>query len=179
MSAADLRLAGSERLLWSGAPPSGVMFRSSDLFLIPFSLFWCGFVIRWETLALRNDRGTFSIVWGIPFVVVGLYLVAGRFIHDAWNRSRTTYTVTSERIVILCGDEEKSLPLKTLSEYSLKTRSDGSGTIQFGTPPPYGWRTRNSSWPPGTPQVPSFEGVPDARTLYELIRRAQKEASGT
>jgi len=177
MSDADLRLAGSERLLWSGSPPSGLMFRSADLFIIPFSIFWCGFVIHWEMMAVRHDGHVFMTIWGIPFVLIGLYMVVGRFFHDAWNRSRTTYAVTSERIVILTGGEEKSLPLKTLGDFSIKPRSDGSGTIQFGTSPPVAWATRNSSWPPGTPAVPSFEGVPDVRTLYELIRRAQMEAA--
>jgi len=41
-------LAKDEKVLWSGAPPGGILFRASDLFLIPFTLVWAGFVIFWN-----------------------------------------------------------------------------------------------------------------------------------
>ena len=33
----------NEKLVWSGYPRKGLIFRTADIFLIPFSLLWCGF----------------------------------------------------------------------------------------------------------------------------------------
>jgi len=76
----------------------------------------------------------FFKLWGIPFVLVGLYIVVGRFFVDARTRGRTFYGVTSERIIIISGvfsRQTKSLQLRTLSDISLTERADGSGTITF------------------------------------------------
>lgn len=176
MSTSDLRLSGSERLLWSGAPRPGVAFRAADAFLIPFSLMWGGFAFFWEAMVLKSDGPVFMKLWGIPFVLIGLYLIVGRFFHDAWKRARTTYAVTSDRVIILSGRGEKSLPLRTLAEFSIRARGDGSGTITFGSSPFGAWSSTGLSWP-GMPQVPSFENIPEVQTVHEFIRRAQKEAA--
>lgn len=73
-------LEAGESLLWSGQPRKGIVFRSSDIFLIPFSVMWGGFAIFWETsvlsIAHKSDQAAslFMSLWGIPFVLVGLYL---------------------------------------------------------------------------------------------------------
>jgi hypothetical protein len=38
-------LQPGEQLLWSGRPPRGLILHAYDAFLIPFSIFWMGFVI--------------------------------------------------------------------------------------------------------------------------------------
>ena len=129
----------------------------------------------WEAMVLKSDGPVFMKLWGIPFVLIGLYLIVGRFFHDAWRRGRTTYAVTSERIVIRCGGSEKSIPLRTLAEFSLRARGDGSGSIQFGSSPLGAWSSTGLGWP-GWPTLPGFEDIPDARTVHELIRRAQQDA---
>lgn len=176
MSAAELNLAGTERLLWSGAARPGVVFRPTDLFMVPFSVMWGGFAVVWEVMVIKSDAPFFAQLWGIPFVLIGLYFIFGRFVHDAWKRSRTTYAVTNERVIILNGRSEKSIPLRTLAEFTVKTRADGSGTIAFGSTPFGVWSSPGLSWP-GMPQVPAFENIPDVRTVHELIRRAQKDAA--
>jgi hypothetical protein len=152
------------------------VFRATDVFLIPFSLMWGGFAVFWEAMVLKSDGPVFMKLWGIPFVLVGLNLVVGRFFHDAWRRSRTTYAVTTERVVILSGGSEKTLPLRTLAEFTITARGDGSGSITFGSSPSGAWSSMGPSWP-GVPQVPVFENIADVRTVHELIRRAQEEAA--
>src|SRR5438876_1023650 len=63
-------LDASERLVWAGKPKSGVIFRSLDIFMIPFSILWGGFAIFWEVLAASGPF-FFWIFW-YPFCYCGL-----------------------------------------------------------------------------------------------------------
>jgi hypothetical protein len=167
-----------ERQLWAGAPRQGVALRQTDLFMVPFSLLWGGFAVFWEAMALRTGGPSFFPVFGVPFVAAGLYITVGRFFVDARRRARTTYLVTSNRVVVIGGvftPQTKSLMLTTLSDVSMTERPDGSGTITFGALNPIFAMYAGMSWP-GVPQVPSFEMIPDVRGVYGIIQAAQQDA---
>ncbi|HYI09775.1 MAG TPA: PH domain-containing protein [Thermoanaerobaculia bacterium] len=171
-------LGRDERLLWSGRPRQGVMLRAADAFLIPFSLLWCGFAIFWEATALASPAPFFFKLWGIPFVLVGLYMVFGRFIADSVERKHTIYGLTNERIIIIGGlfkRTVKSLSLRTLSDVVLAERPDGRGTITLGRAEGVGWF---GSAFPGNRQTPppALEGIENVRAVYEQLRQAQKTA---
>jgi hypothetical protein len=173
-------LGPREHLLWSGRPKQGFMLRRSDAFLIPFSLFWCGFALFWEWQVLQRGAPGFFALWGVPFVLIGLYIVIGRFFVDVAQRARTFYGLTDERMLIVSGvfsRSTKSLDLESLPELSLSEGRDGDGTITLGYgSAPYGW-LHDSAWPGmsrhGPPQL---VGIPKVRQVYELIRASQKKA---
>jgi len=172
-------LAPNERILWTGKPRQGIYLRVSDTFLIPMSLLWCAFVVFWEARVFNSGAPLFFILWGIPFVLVGLYVVAGRFLVDAKQRSKTFYGLTEDRIIIVSGlfqKKTKTLNLQTLSDISLTEREDRTGTITFGPSPPfYSW-VAGASWPGlGQMAVPSFEAIENARTVYDLINNAKQK----
>jgi hypothetical protein len=172
-------LNGSERLLWSGAPRPGILVRGADAFLIPFSLLWCGFAVFWEYSVLSSRAPFFFKLWGIPFVLVGLYFVIGRFVIDAQQRAKTYYGLTNERVIIvsgLVGRRVKSLSLKTLNEVALTEKPDRSGTITFGESNPYRSMFGGMPWPGmGQYVPPSFELIPNAKVVHEMIRAAQRD----
>ena len=176
LSAVEQQLSPGERLLWCGQPRRGIKFRGSDGITIPFSLMWCGFAVFWEVSVIKSGAPFFFKLWGIPFVLVGLYMVIGRFFVDAYARERTFYGVTNERVIIIGGitsRETKSLALRTLADVSLSEHSDGSGTITFGPQYPYpadGTSRRRY-------RAPAFELIERAKEVYDIIRHAQKSAS--
>jgi hypothetical protein len=169
------QLGPEERLLWSAQPRQGLLLRSSDIFLIPFSLMWGGFAFFWEYSVLRSNAPLLFRVWGIPFVVAGLYLMVGRFFIDAFARSKTHYGLTTERIIILSGllsCTTTNLQLRTLSDVSLSEFGSDVGTISFGPRGP--WWAASGGWPGAQrPTSPMFEAIPAARAVFDKIRVAQ------
>jgi hypothetical protein len=164
-------LDANEKLIWTGQPKKGIVFRTADFFLIPFSLFWCGFAIFWFVSALCSGVPFFAL-FGVPFVIIGLFYVFGRFIIDAKQRANTFYALTEERIIIKSGVYKisiKSLNLRTLTDIELEEKSNGSGTISFGPKNPLlYWRNR-MNWMPAANDTPALELIEDARRVYKLI----------
>jgi hypothetical protein len=187
MSPADVRvqlqpeLGPREKLLWAGRPRQGILLRPADALLIPFSLLWAGFAIFWESTVVRTPAPGFFVVWGIPFVAIGCYLVLGRFFVDARQRARTYYGVTNERILIvsgILGRKISSIDLRSLPAMSLDERRSGEGSIMFGSDTPGYWWMHGTGWPGANRRlVPRFDSIADARHVFELIRKAQHGAS--
>ena len=140
-------LDSDEECLWSGQPKQGMVLRAQDTIMIPFSLVWTGFAIFWEVMALKILPGSgaekgpgavviiFPLLWGLPFVLVGLYWTFGRFIVDSMRRKNTYYGVTNERIIIVSGIRSRkirSLDLRSLTDISLIEKRDNRSTIIFG-----------------------------------------------
>jgi hypothetical protein len=171
-------LGREERLLWSAQPRQGIFLRSTDGYLIPFSLLWGEFTFFCEVSVVNSNAPVFFRLWGVPFVLIGLYLIVGRFFADAKLRSKTYYGLTSERIVIVSGlfsPTTKSLQLRTLSDVSLTESNGGLGTITFGPVAP--WWAGTGGWPSSRRQLsPTFDSISGARDVYEKIRVAQKQA---
>jgi hypothetical protein len=173
------QLAPSERLLWFGQPRSGIVFRSSDSFVIPFSLVWGGTTIFIYASVPTSDMPIFYKLFILPFVVVALYLLLGRFILDAKRRSATCYGITNERIIIISthfGRNIRSLDLRAFDVISLKEKSDGSGTITFGLAHRRKYGYDGTRFPElGQDTVPEFEMIQNAKSVYETVRNAQRK----
>lgn len=171
-------LAPGEQALWIGRPRGGLLLRGADAFAIPFSLVWAGFAVYWMYSAAATGAPLPFVLFGTPFVLVGIYVVVGRFFVDAKQREATTYAITSQRVVIVSGlfsRKVKSLGFKTLAELSLSERKDGSGTITFGVQHPMASMMNSLPGWPGMDQhaTPRFDSIADVRKVYETIRKAQ------
>jgi len=172
------RLDPGEHLIWWDRPRQGFLLRKADVFLIPFSLFWGGFVAFWEYSVVSTGGPTFFMLWGIPFIAVGLYMIAGRFFHDIWRRGRLFYGLTGSRVLIATPGSCRSIALEGLGEIQLEEGAGGVGSIAFGREPMQrrvngaGW----SAWT-GAPAIPTFERIAEARRVHAAIREAQKKAA--
>jgi len=182
VSSIERELGTGERVLWKGRPRGGLRLRGSDIYMVPFSLFWGGFAIFWEAMALlkiskNNPAAILFPIFGIPFVLFGLYLVFGRFFVDAKLRESAEYAVTNRRAIIVSGIFSKSvrsINLQTTPEITFSERPDRSGTISFGIMPAYGrWGQRDLLFP-GMSVLPAFEMIDDVRTVYGIIEKAKQ-----
>lgn len=172
-------LDNDESLLWTGKPKQGIKLKGSDAFMIPFSLMWGGFAIFWESTVIFTDAPFFFKLWGIPFVLVGLYLIIGRFFFDAKRREKTVYGITENRIIIKSGvfkESIKSLNIKTLSDITLNEKSDKSGTIVLGNENGFSGMFSGTGWPGANGKMaPAIEMIDNVRTVYRKITELQKE----
>ena len=162
-------LISGEQLVWSGRPRGGIRFRPSDALMIPFSLIWGGFAFFWEFSVTHSKAPSFLAIWGIPFVLVGIYIIVGRFFVDAAVRARTSYGLTNRRAVIiscLFSRQVRSVDLRSIPELTFRESTDGSGTITFGTAEPWVSSRRGGV----RSIVPQFEFIEDARSVYEKAR---------
>lgn len=96
-------LRPGERVLWAGRPDPRVRLAPGDALAIPFSIIWCSFVAFWEASAFTSGAPLFFRLWGVPFVLVGLYMLVGRFVVKGWRKRRTVYAVTDERVLVAVG----------------------------------------------------------------------------
>jgi hypothetical protein len=170
-----------EKLLWVGRPATGLRFRRSDFFLIPFGLFWCvlGAVFVWGTF----KAGSAGALWfGLPFglcsVVIGFFCVVGRHFYDAWVRARTIYALTDRRLVIVSKNPSRTLDLpylRDIADVSLSKGRHGEGTIRLGTDIVF--YSGDSDHSP----VYYLDLIPDAAQVFRLIEdvKAQSQRART
>jgi len=175
-------LSAGEKLLWSGRPRTGIRLSKADVLLIPFSVMWCAGVVYWEKNALSSGAPDFFPLFGLMFVVVGLYFVVGRFIADAFRRGKTFYGLTPQRAIIVSGifgRQVKSVALASLGEITVSERADRSGTISLGSPSGLNaWAAGivPPSWPGAARYLPPMlEMIEDVKTVYEQIRAQQRK----
>jgi len=169
-----------EELFWAGKPKQGLTLRPSDATMIPFSLLWGGFAIFWEYMVVTGTSNLFGMIWGIPFVLVGLYLIFGRFVFDSWQREGTVYGITDQRVIIvseLFSRKTISLDISKLQSVTLQLKADESGTITFNAGAPQSsftitWGNRRRE-----PEAPAFEMIQDAQKVYLIIREAQRRTA--
>lgn len=186
-------LLRDEIVQWSGQPDPSVIFTKSDIFMIPFSLVWGGFAIFWELAAsgvLFGSSGhgsppIFFPLFGLPFVLVGLYFMFGRFFYRSWINKRTCYVVTNKRVINISlgikGRNVQATFIRDIPTINKSIGGNGVGTLVFGNSRGmmgyYGntgmeWMGSNSVVG-AVPQ--SFYDIRDANAVYELLNRLRNE----
>jgi hypothetical protein len=173
----DSHLVAGEKILWLGRPDPSRRFERSDLFLVPFSLLWGGFAFFWEAAVIAH--GSFlGTLWGIPFVALGLHMIAGRFVYKAWLRRRTVYAVTDRRVLKLVrrrsGDSVNGLFLDAVPAVNRELRGDGSGSVIFGTASSSTVPTSFMGLRTPSQDALAFEDIPNAAHVAELVTELRR-----
>jgi hypothetical protein len=180
-------LAVGEQVLWSGQPDNRRWLYPEDLVLVPFSILWGGFAIFWEASVLMSasahegmgERVLFSL-WGIPFVLLGVYLMVGRLFARRWVRGGSLYVLTDQRVLSFSPSWKGRSRLKMiwLSSYPPLEKRAGrgdQGTLCIGTMAPVQhWLGASSGWP-GTARMRGsaivLADIPDVSGVYALVAR--------
>ena len=124
-------LEPGEQILWLGKPETLHLLSAQDVFLIPFSFLWFGFAVFWEGLVIKNGASLFSL-FGIPFVLMGLYFVFGRFIYRWYLLKHTTYVITTQKILRRRNKKVEMLQGYSMPPVQVKEHRDGLKSILFG-----------------------------------------------
>lgn len=179
-------LLPGETIEWSGRPNPAVILHREDWLLIPFSLLWGGFAIFWLLGAsgmwdVWTNRPTqtfqyFGVIWGTPFVLMGQYLIWGRFVYRRWKKQRTYYALTNRRALIVDsevrGRASSSAYFENLPMIDKFVRLDGIGSISFGGPVKGEWQ-----WGRGNPpRSPTFDDVNDVDSVYQIVVRLRDQS---
>ncbi|MDD5570666.1 MAG: PH domain-containing protein [Bacteroidales bacterium] len=167
-------LNSGEVIVWRGIPRQGILIGAFDSFMVPFSLFWGGFAFFWEFMVIKMNAPLIFKIFGIPFVLVGIHLIIGRFFVDMLKRRKTVYCITKERVIIKYGfmsKKIKSYEIKLLSNISYTERKDGSGTIILGTLLADMFNNTNRQ---GIGRTEGLEFIPNVKEVYNIIIGLQK-----
>jgi hypothetical protein len=176
-------LLPNEKLLWCDKPQTGIKFRRKDIALIPFSILWCVGVGYQLNLFNSLNFGTpvlfFQVFQGV-FALVGVYLLAGRFIIDNLQRGKTYYAVTTNRIIIkrtLLSAQVQTFNIKQLPNLSINENTDKSGTIKLESASTYTTQTLYdvNNYPAFKQRTitPALEFITNVRDVYNLILQQQ------
>jgi len=125
--------AGSQRLPWWGRPDPTKHFAPAAAFIIPSSLLWGGFSIFWEVGAARSGAPLPFVLFGAPFVAVGLFFVFGQFIAKARRKRQTAYGLTDRRALVAGGTGSLSESPLQYQPINVQRSRDGSHvSVTFG-----------------------------------------------
>jgi hypothetical protein len=177
-------LMAGERILWSGQPDPRRLYAAFAMWL--FAIPWTAFALFWEAMALFMLWGgttktpaaitwTFGIVFplfGLPFIVVGFYMLAMPFQAIA-KAKRTVFALTDRRMLRVTADksrEAESVMLRQMGPIKVKAGSDGYGTLSI--------QTGTSIDSDGDRVTERFEiaGVPDVARLEGLLLDGRSKA---
>ena len=185
-------LDADEQILWQGKPRGGIDWAKVFDLQTFFGLFFTGFAVFWVSMATQIGEGMrnaptffqFFPLFGLLFVGIGLNMVIGRHLWDAYKRSGTHYTLTNKAAYIASQPlGRRSLQRIGIEEMTSPTLIDTSpGAVHFAerlvTYTRHRSRNRNGiAFSTGgkstTVRQPyGFERIDDARQVYRLHRDA-------
>jgi hypothetical protein len=125
-------------------------------------------------------------LWGIPFILIGQYMIWGRFFYTAWKKGRTYYGITNKRVLVLNTGASRKITdayFSNLDSVSLSVQPNGIGTIQFApetqTPSAWGFGSRRRQGFQMDIDLSRlvFFDIADARNVYQLIQTQRGNAS--
>lgn len=177
-------LVSGEQVLWLGQPVRA-LFNKRDIVELPFGVFWLAFSIFWMYGAsghfdrTQNKGSGWFALFGIPFVLTGLYLVLGKFIYRYWRRTRTCFAVTNKRVLSVSDAPSRttiSAYLESLPAITKSVRRNGVGTLRFGNPLPSSAYWRGFPWgSESADDVPTFYDIPDAEMVFKMVSELREK----
>lgn len=185
-------LRPGERVLWRGSPDPWRGSLVTILAGLPFWVVWTGFAIFWESTAINAGAPASFLLWGVPFLALGLYNLGGRIPVDVRTARATTYAVTNRRVIaVRSGLRPRTLEVELLDVISVasESRLTGLGTIRFNPRASFGGSLSGiplavlERLPASHVQslLPVLEAIPEVEQVEDIIDNAiaaQRSAYG-
>jgi hypothetical protein len=196
-------MASGETILWQGRPDGRIAWRDilsmrslNGAVFAAFAVAWM-MQASWVTGLMAQFRigphrseplggfGGYFPYFGLIFLGVGLYSMAGRLVWDAIKRRRTWYTLTDRAAYIATDLLGRKLDRHELRPDQPLELNDGEpGAVWFAerlVHHPGRWTAmgdRDHYQPPYTARHRvGFERIADPRTVWRLLREAQGRES--
>jgi hypothetical protein len=178
-----------EHVLWQGRPDPGIEWRQmlspTSLFGVvftAFSLFWIGAAAAmiWGT---GDAPGIFVLfpLFGLPFLLIGLFMMGGNVVWAAYLRRSTIYSVTTRQVFIArdtgAGRTLEAIRIANITDIALE--GGDPGTVRIDVARPLGFRTEKIDGPDGMGMARSKRSfrlarLPEAARVFSLIRDQQR-----
>lgn len=191
----DGLLEKGEVILWQGRPNGALNFSGVWGPQTLFALLFTGFSLFWMVMAYSMTGGmndsagrVIHIVFpafGLPFLLIGLYLLLGRFWADARRRRASHYTLTNRAAYIgVQTGKTRRLDRYAIDAKTRMTLEEGAlGTVWFARQthvmprhaPRIGRARSRIGGATQTTETIGFERIPDARTVFALMRQVQTD----
>jgi len=165
-SFADIHIGPSDRVLWKGRPEKGITVRPDELVTIPFGVFFTLFALFWISMAIK--AGPFAL-FGVPFVLIGLYFVGGRFIINEIMKKKTAYVITNKAIIRKRGSRVDIWYGTELSNMQVFSHKNGTTSFIFSRVNVNYHGRRGTSM-----HYYGIESVRDARDVSEAINQIER-----
>jgi hypothetical protein len=166
-----------ESLKWAHLPPPGAAFRAG-LVVWFFGIPWTAFTVFWEATAIRQylqgsathgKPSLMLVLWGIPFVLIGLVMMSAPF--WAWRQARRSVWVLSDRRLSLITAGRKATKIRSIMPGDILAieraeRADGTGHLKLmfqSTRDSEGHRQERSE------QIAGIAGVRQVETLIRAM----------
>ncbi len=165
-----------EKVLWVGKPEVKAVLDPKDVWFIPMTVLFNVFIIY---------KAWFEADIPVDYILIlfGVYLLIGRFIYKAFNKTRTLYAVTNQRIIIInkLWNDITEKPIESITHIEKNVLLSGIGTIRFGYTPFMYLILENTGfgflgYPEklyGTP-APTFFDIKDADKIYQLVKEQMR-----
>ncbi len=184
-------LGEGETILWQGRPDSAVIWSDVISAQSAFGVVFAGFATFWVVMAAAiggAGPAVFDLfpLFGLPFVAVGLWMVVGRLLWDAFLRRGTWYTLTDRAAYIATSPlGRRALKSYPLAQMKLSLDDGSPGSVWFAERVV----TRSGSWsgsgddrtwqPARSWTVPvGFVRIADARRVYAQLRGLVDRTTG-
>lgn len=183
----DEILEKDEDILWQPPPRAGVDFTHFVSLGFLFGLFFAGFAVFWMNMAstitgsFRDDPfGGIFAFFGIPFLLIGLFMAFGKPFWGAFRRSKTNYTLTTKNAYIASNVlGKRSLHNHPIADMTKLNLVDGTpGTLWFAKKFIQSTSRQSGRRRTHTYATPiSFERIDDVRTVYGPMRDIQTQGT--
>ncbi|MBX9926781.1 MAG: hypothetical protein K2Y05_10520 [Hyphomicrobiaceae bacterium] len=177
------REVGEQPVLWVGQPDASKVFWATAWIWL-FGIPWLAFTLFWEALAISpfltpwliakssvpaaaKTASIFMVMWGIPFVAIGVAMVSAPWI-GSWHARNQAHVVTARSLYTITAWHNGSIKVERTSMGRILNLDRSERRSGFGDLTLNRGKKRDSDGDMVSDTV-TWCGIPDVRRVDEII----------